>query len=70
MKCQLFFGYPDDANVVNIRYEYMFGREILVAPVTEERVTERRAYFLQGEWYDWDYGYRYEGGPGLQHEGY
>jgi len=58
----LVFDYPDDVNVLNIKDEYMFGREILVAPVTEERVTERSVYFPQGEWYDWDYGYRYEGG--------
>jgi len=58
----LVFEYPDDKNVLDIKNEYLFGSELLVAPVTEERVTEREVYFPRGEWYDWDYGYRYEGG--------
>lgn len=57
----LVFDYTDDENVYDIRDEYLFGKELLVAPVTEERATERTAYFPEGEWYDWDYGYRYEG---------
>ena len=58
----LVFEYPHDTNVVDIKDEYLFGSEILVAPVTEEKVTEREVYFPKGEWYDWDYGYCYEGG--------
>lgn len=58
----LVFDYTNDNNVLDIRDEFLFGKEILVAPVIEERVTERTVYFPEGEWYDWDYGYRYEGG--------
>lgn len=58
----LVFDYTNDENVLNIKDEYMFGKEILVAPVIEEKVTEREVYFPEGEWYDWDYGYKYEGG--------
>lgn len=58
----LVFEYPQDENVLNIRDEYLFGSELLVAPVIEERAAEREVYLPEGEWYDWDYGYRYEGG--------
>lgn len=58
----LVFDYPKDKNVLDLKDEFLFGRELLVAPVTAEKATERTVYFPEGEWYDWDYGYRYEGG--------
>lgn len=58
----LVFEYPNDKNVFDIKDEYLFGSELLVAPVTAERATERDVYFPEGKWYDWDYGYCYEGG--------
>jgi len=58
----LVFDYTNDENAFDIRDEFMFGKEILVAPVTEEKITERTVYFPEGDWYDWDYGYMYEGG--------
>ncbi|MCM1261480.1 MAG: DUF5110 domain-containing protein [Butyrivibrio sp.] len=58
----LIFDYPNDKNVIDIKDEFLFGREILVAPVTKERVSERTVYFPDGDWYDWDYSYKYEGG--------
>lgn len=58
----LVFDYADDENVLDIKDEFMFGKELLVAPVTEERATERTVYLPEGNWYDWDYGYMYEGG--------
>jgi alpha-glucosidase len=57
----LVYEYPDDKNVYNLKDEYLFGNEILVAPVLEEKATERTVYFPKGKWYDWDYGYEYEG---------
>jgi len=42
--------------------EYMFGGELLVAPVLFEGQTSRKVYFPKGKWLDWDYGYEYEGG--------
>ncbi|MBE6873649.1 MAG: DUF5110 domain-containing protein [Ruminococcus albus] len=58
----LVFDYTDDENVLDIKDEFLFGKEMLVAPVTEERATDRKVYFPEGEWYDLNYGYRYEGG--------
>jgi alpha-glucosidase len=42
--------------------EYLFGRELLVAPVLYEGLTNRKVYFPPGQWIDWDYGYEYDGG--------
>ncbi|MCM1047430.1 MAG: DUF4968 domain-containing protein [Clostridiales bacterium] len=58
----LVFDYMNDKNVLDIKDEFLFGKEILVAPVIEEKAVERTVYFPEGEWYDWDYGYKYEGG--------
>lgn len=58
----LVYNYPDDKNVYDIKDEFLFGDEILVAPVHEEDVCERTVYLPAGKWYDFDYGYEYEGG--------
>ncbi|MGH7995214.1 MAG: TIM-barrel domain-containing protein, partial [Opitutaceae bacterium] len=42
--------------------EYLFGSELLVAPVLNEGQTRRRVYFPPGNWIDWDYGCAYPGG--------
>ena len=55
--------FPDDAGAVATPGdEYMFGSELLVAPVLYEGQSNRRVYFPKGTWIDWDYGYDYEGG--------
>ena len=42
--------------------QYLFGRELLVAPVLHEGQANRKVYFPPGQWIDWDYGYEYTGG--------
>ncbi|HEY3755028.1 MAG TPA: TIM-barrel domain-containing protein [Opitutaceae bacterium] len=42
--------------------EYLFGRELLVAPVLNEGQTRRDVYFPPGRWVDWDTGAEYAGG--------
>ena len=59
----LLLEYPDDPGSVSAPGdEYLFGRELLVAPVLNEGLTNRNIYFPPGKWFDWDYGYEYEGG--------
>lgn len=58
----LVFEYPYDKNVFDIRDEYLFESELLVAPVIEEKAAEREVYFPKGKWYDWDHGNCCEGG--------
>ncbi len=55
--------YPRDAKSVETPGdEYLFGRELLVAPVLHEGQVNRAVYFPPGRWFDWDYGYEYTGG--------
>lgn len=58
----LWLHYPDDPVAVARDDEYLWGRDILVAPVCEEGATSRRVYLPQGEWYDFWTGERTRGG--------
>jgi alpha-glucosidase/alpha-D-xyloside xylohydrolase len=48
----LWLHYPDDATAVARGDQYLWGRDILVAPVVEKGATERRLYLPRGHWYD------------------
>jgi alpha-glucosidase/alpha-D-xyloside xylohydrolase len=48
----LWLHYPDDATAVACGDQYLWGRDMLVAPVVEKGATERRLYLPRGHWYD------------------
>jgi alpha-glucosidase (family GH31 glycosyl hydrolase) len=48
----LWLHYADDATAVQRGDQYLWGRDILVAPVTEKGATSRRVYLPRGDWYD------------------
>src|SRR5262249_53301269 len=48
----LWLHYPDDPESVERGDEYLWGRDILVAPVTEKGAKSRRLYLPPGRWYD------------------
>ncbi len=48
----LWLHYPDDATAVSRGDEYLWGRDVLVAPVVEKGSTERKLYLPRGDWYD------------------
>lgn len=51
----LFLDWPHDPEAWQIADQYCFGRALLVAPVIEPGVTQRRLYLPHGEWEDfWD----------------
>jgi alpha-D-xyloside xylohydrolase len=56
----LFFQYPDDPTSWFIEDEYMFGSDLLVAPLIEEGA-ERRVYLPPGAWIDYQTGKVYRG---------
>jgi alpha-glucosidase/alpha-D-xyloside xylohydrolase len=58
----LWLHYPDDPNAVARGAEYLWGRDILVAPVVEKGATSRRAYLPRGTWLDFWTEERVEGG--------
>lgn len=59
----LVMDFPGDSSALTHPYEYMFGKALLVAPVTEPGVAERNVY-LPGSaaWYDFWTGKRLAGG--------
>ena len=48
----LWLHYPDDRRAAERGDEYLWGRNILVAPVTERGAVSRRIYLPPGWWYD------------------
>ncbi|WP_347862040.1 alpha-glucosidase [Salimicrobium sp. PL1-032A] len=46
----LFMEYEEDENAYNIQYQYMFGKDILVAPVLEEAKEKWGVYLPEDEW--------------------
>jgi alpha-glucosidase len=49
----LVLAYPADPQVLNLTDEYLFGPEILVAPILDEGALERNVYLPQGNWIDY-----------------
>jgi alpha-glucosidase (family GH31 glycosyl hydrolase) len=48
----LWLHYPDDPQAIARGDEYLWGRDMLVAPVVEQGATSRRVYLPPGGWYD------------------
>ena len=49
----LWLHYPDDPKASSRGDEYLWGRDILIAPVVEKGATHRKLYLPQGRWYDY-----------------
>ncbi|RMG74732.1 MAG: alpha-xylosidase, partial [Bacteroidetes bacterium] len=60
----LFVEYPDDPGAWLVDDAYLFGADILVAPLFEGGQTARDVYLPGGEWVDYQTGQTY--GPGWQ----
>jgi alpha-glucosidase/alpha-D-xyloside xylohydrolase len=58
----LWLHYPNDPIAVARGDEYLWGRDILVAPVVEKGATERKVYLPAGAWYDFWTNERHDGG--------
>ena len=58
----LWLHYPDDPQAAVRGDEYLWGRDILVAPVTERGATLRKLYLPRGDWYDFWTEEKLEGG--------
>ena len=63
----LFFDFPSDKQTYKIEDEYMFGPDVLVAPVLYESVRSRKVYLPKGaEWIDNDSSKDYTGGQWIE----
>ncbi|HWC19650.1 MAG TPA: TIM-barrel domain-containing protein, partial [Terriglobales bacterium] len=48
----LWLHYPEDSKAINRSDQYLWGRDILVAPITEKGANSRTVYLPQGDWFD------------------
>jgi len=61
----LVLNYPNDPRVWSLGHEFLWGDDLLVAPVTREGATAWPVYLPAGGWYDFWTGTRYEGPAGI-----
>ncbi len=57
----LVLEYQNDENTYDIDDQYLFGRNLLIAPVTTKGAQTRVVYLPEGTWYDYWSGEPYEG---------
>ena len=62
----LWLHYPGDAGAVARGAEYLYGRDILVAPVVEKGASLRRVYLPRGVWFDFWTEERVDGGRDIE----
>jgi alpha-glucosidase/alpha-D-xyloside xylohydrolase len=62
----LYLHYPKDSEAVKLGDEYLWGRDLLVAPVVEPGARLRRLYLPAGSWYDWWTHQKVAGGRWLE----
>ena len=58
----LWLHYANDPQAIGRGDQYLWGRDMLVAPVTEKGATRRKVYLPRGPWYDFWTNERIEGG--------
>ncbi len=61
----LIFDYQADENVRDLDDQYLFGADLLVAPIVEDGLREREVYLPEGEWFDWNTGAHLTGGKSV-----
>jgi alpha-glucosidase (family GH31 glycosyl hydrolase) len=61
----LWLHYPNDEQARGRGDEYLWGRDLLIAPVFEKAATNRELYLPPGLWYDWWTAEKQEGGRSI-----
>ncbi|MDR3095349.1 MAG: glycoside hydrolase family 31 protein [Bacteroidales bacterium] len=65
----LVMDFPQDKNVWDIHSEYMFGKSLLVSPVTEKSAKMKQVYLPAGaDWYDFWTNEKLSGGQNVNKE--
>ena len=64
----MFFDYYKDPVCYELEDQYMFGEDILFAPITEESSTQRKVYLPEGKWMDVNSKEIVDGGRWIQCE--
>lgn len=58
----MWIHYPKDKKASTLGDQYLWGEDILVAPVYEKGATSRTLYLPEGAWYDWWTNEKIKGG--------
>lgn len=58
----LWLHYPNDTTARKTGNEYLWGRDLLIAPVYKKGAVDREVYLPKGIWYDWWTHDRLDGG--------
>ena len=64
-----FWNFPDDERAAAIDDEFLFGSDLLVAPVLWEGADGRDVYLPAGDWFDYWTGQRYTGNSTISRSG-
>jgi alpha-glucosidase len=64
----LWLHYPDDPKAVACADQYLWGRDIMVAPVVAKGATTRSVYLPKGTWWDFWTEKQVEGGRTIERE--
>ena len=67
LMAHLAVDFPDDKKAWTVHDQYMFGRDLLVAPITEEGTEGREIYLPAGTWHDLFLGGTIEGGKTIEY---
>jgi alpha-glucosidase/alpha-D-xyloside xylohydrolase len=62
----LWLHYPEDANAADCADEYLFGRDLLIAPVFEAGAKSRKVYLPPGDWFDFWSNEKVQGGRTIE----
>lgn len=62
MMKSMFLEFPNDRNCTSIEDQYMFGNDMLIAPLFEDNAKQRDVYLPEGIWIDFFTHKCYEGG--------
>ncbi|WP_298738766.1 DUF5110 domain-containing protein [uncultured Chitinophaga sp.] len=49
----MWLHYPTDTIASRMGKQYLWGRDLLIAPVYQPHATTRTVYLPEGDWYDW-----------------
>jgi len=58
----MWLHYPKDKNAVKTGDQFLWGRDLLIAPVYEKGATGKKVYLPEGDWYDWWNNTKQKGG--------
>ncbi len=64
----MWLHYPEDVHARSMGSQYLWGRDMLIAPVFEKGATTRQVYLPEGNWYDWWTNKKEKGGRTVTRE--